>query len=231
MLAYKGLSNCMKCLLLECPPSPCFCCPFLPTAAKAAAGLIVLGHTTGGRVVRLSLPNRKRGTGLATSTAAVAAASMAIAASATATQPSFDEYLSVVESSGLDSGGHNNASDDSGYCVVVQSGNPSLTPLSGHVRCRMLDKLAKRTSEDNVQSSLSATLRVMIESIVEKCAYLLGLASLADKTIVFFYGLADDLRHALQCYPCKGFLQTRQNPKLLSTWWMCGTSSKFYSRW
>jgi hypothetical protein len=85
-----------------------------------------------------------------TSFAAVAAASTATAASATATMPSVDEYLSVVESPGLDSSGHKDASDDSDYCVIVQSGNPSLTPLLGHVRRRMLDKLAKSTSEDNV---------------------------------------------------------------------------------
>jgi hypothetical protein len=49
----------------------------------------------------------------------------------------------------------------------------------------MLDKLAKRTSEDNFQSSWSARMHVMIESVVEKFAYLLGLASRGDKTIVF----------------------------------------------
>ena len=111
---------------------------------------------------------------------------MAIAASATATQPSFDEYLSVVESPGLDSSGHEDASDDSDYCVIVQSGNPSLMPLLGHVRRRMLNKLAKRTWEDNVQLSSSATMHMMIESVVEKCEYLLGLASRGDKTIVFY---------------------------------------------
>jgi hypothetical protein len=114
---------------------------------------------------------------LATSTTAEAAASMATAASATASLSSVDEYLSVVESPGLDSGGRNKASDDSGYCVVVQRDNPSLTPLLGHIRRRMLDKPAKRTSEDNVQLSLCATMRMMIESIKEKRTYLLGLAS------------------------------------------------------
>jgi hypothetical protein len=69
------------------------------------------------------------------------------------------------------------ASDDSGYCVVVQRGNPPLTPLLNHVRLLMLDKLAERSLEDNVQFSLSATMRVMIKSAVEKHVYLLGLAS------------------------------------------------------
>jgi hypothetical protein len=128
-----------------------------------------------GRVVRLPLPNRQRAAVLATSMATVAAASMATAASATAT----------LQYPGLDSDGLKDASDDSNYCVIVQSGNPSLTPLLGHVCHRMLNKLAKRTSEDNVQSSLSTTICVIIESIVEKCAYLLGLASQADKAIVF----------------------------------------------
>ncbi len=63
---------------------------------------------------------------LVASSAAVAAASTATAASAAATVPSVDEYLSVVESPGLDSGGHNNGSDDSDYCDIVQSGNSSL---------------------------------------------------------------------------------------------------------
>ncbi len=112
---------------------------------------------------------------LATSNAAVAAASTDTAASAATT----------LQNPGLDSGGLKDASDDSNYCVIVQSGNPSLTPLLGHVHHRMLDKLAKRTSEDNVQSSLSTTMRMMIESIVKKHAYLLGLASLVDKAIVF----------------------------------------------
>jgi hypothetical protein len=94
----------------------------------------------------LPLPNWQRAVVLATFTATVAAASMATAASATAT----------LQYPGLDSGGLKDASDDSNYCVIVQSGNPSLTPLLGHVRCRMLDKLAKRTSEDNVQLSSSA---------------------------------------------------------------------------
>jgi hypothetical protein len=59
-------------------------------------------------------------------------------------------------------------------------------PLLGYVHCRMLDKLAtKRTSEDTVQSSLSATMGVMIESVMEKCAYLLGLASQWNKAIFF----------------------------------------------
>ncbi len=113
---------------------------------------------------------------LATSTTTVAAASMATAASATAT----------LQYPGLDSGGLKDTSDDSNYCVIVQSGNPSLMPLLGHVRRRMLNKLAKRTSEDNVQSSSFATMRVMIESIMEKRACQLGLASQADKAIVFF---------------------------------------------
>ncbi len=67
----------------------------------------------------------------------------------------------------------------------MQRDNPSLTPLLGHVRRRMLDKLAKRTLEDNVQLSLFAKICMMIESIVEKCAYLLEQASQADKTIAF----------------------------------------------
>ncbi len=112
---------------------------------------------------------------LATSTTTVAAASMATAASAAAT----------LQYPGLDSGGLEDASDDSDYCVIVQSGNPSLMPLLGHVHHRMLNKLAKRTSEDNVQLSLSATMRVMIESVMEKRACLLGLASQVDKAIVF----------------------------------------------
>ncbi len=85
---------------------------------------------------------------LATSSVAVAAASTAAAASAAPTMPSVDGYLSVVESPGLDSGGHKDASDDSDYCVIVQSGNSSLTPLLGHVRRRMLAKLAKRILEE-----------------------------------------------------------------------------------
>ena len=85
----------------------------------------------------------------------------------------------------MDSDGLKDASDDSNYCVIVQSGNPSLTPLLGHVCHRMLNKLAKRTSEDNVQLTLSTTMCVMIESVVEKRACLLGLASQADKAIVF----------------------------------------------
>ncbi len=80
---------------------------------------------------------------LANSTAAVAAASMDTAVSAATT----------MQYPGLDSGGLKDASDDSNYCVIVQSGNPSLMPLLGHAHCRMLDKLAKRTSEDNVQLS------------------------------------------------------------------------------
>jgi hypothetical protein len=146
--------------VVRMPPLPLLL-PHLATT-EATAGLVVLGRTTGGGVVRLPLPNRQRAAVLATSTAAVAAASTDTAASAAAT---------------LDSGGLKDASDDSNYCVIVQSGNPSLMPLLGHVRCRMLDKLTKRTSEYNVQLSSSATMRMMIESIVEKCAYLLGLAS------------------------------------------------------
>jgi hypothetical protein len=121
----------------------------------------------------------------ATSTANLATAFMATAASASTTLSTVDEYLSAVESPGLDSGGRNDTSDDSGYCVVVQRDNPLLTPLLGHARCRMLDKFTKRSLKDNVQSSLSATMRVMIESVMEKCEYLLGLASQADETIAF----------------------------------------------
>jgi hypothetical protein len=75
---------------------------------------------------------------LLTSTVAVAAAAASTdtAASAAAT----------LQYPGLDSGGLKDASDDSNYCGIVQSGNPSLMPLLGHVRCRMLKKLAKRTS-------------------------------------------------------------------------------------
>jgi hypothetical protein len=147
-----------------------------PATAGATSGLIALGCTIGGRVVRLPLPNWQRAAVLATFTAAVAAASTDTAASATTT----------LQCTGLDSGGLKDTSDDSNYyCVIVQSGNPSLTPLLGHVHCRMLDKPAKRTSEDNVQSSSSATMRVMIESVAEKHAYLLGLASQAGKAICF----------------------------------------------
>ncbi len=79
-------------------PSPlAFAAPSSPTAAEATAGLVVLGCTTGGRVVRLPLPNRQRGAGLATSTATVAAASTATAASSTAILSSVDDYLSVVD--------------------------------------------------------------------------------------------------------------------------------------
>ncbi len=123
------------------PPPLASATPSSPATAEAAASLIILGHTTGGRVVRLPLPNRQRAAVLATSTATVAAASMATAASAAAT----------LQSPGLDSVGLKDASDDSNYCVIVQSGNPLLTPLSDHVHHRMLNKLAKRTSEDNVQ--------------------------------------------------------------------------------
>jgi hypothetical protein len=49
----------------------------------------------------------------------------------------------------------------------------------------MLDKLAKRSSEDNIQSSLFAMMHVMIKSVMEKFAYLLGLVGQADETIVF----------------------------------------------
>jgi hypothetical protein len=147
------------------PPPLASAAPSSPATAEAAAVLVVLECTTGGRVVRLPLPNRQRAAVLATSTTAVAAASMAMAASAAAT----------LQYPGLDSGGLEDAIDDSNYCVIVQSGDPSLTPLLGHVRRRMLGKLAKRTSEDNVQLSSSATMRLMIESIMEKCAYLLGL--------------------------------------------------------
>jgi hypothetical protein len=159
------------------PPPLASAAPSSPATVEAAAGLIVLGRTTGGRVVRLPLPNRQRVMVLVTSSAAVAAASKATAAPAAASMPSVDQYLFVVESPEFDSGGHKDASDDSDYCVFVQSGNPLLTPLLGHVRHMMLDKLAKRTLEDNAQLSSSATMRVMIESVVEKHAYHLGLAS------------------------------------------------------
>jgi hypothetical protein len=66
------------------PPPLASAAPSSPSTAEAAAGLVVLGRTTGGRVVRLPLPNRQRVAVLATSTATVAAASMATAASATA---------------------------------------------------------------------------------------------------------------------------------------------------
>jgi hypothetical protein len=160
----------------------------------------------------------------------MAAASMATAVPAAPTLPSLDEYLSMVKSLGLDFGGHKDASDDSDYCIIVQSGNPSLTPLLGNVRRRMLNKLAKRTPKGNVQSSLSAIMHVMIKSVVEKRAYLLGPASQADKTVAFL----QISRQSTTCSPAlspKGFLQRRQNPKVLSTWWMCGTSSRFYSHW
>jgi hypothetical protein len=71
------------------------------------------------------------------------------------------------------------------------------------VGCLISLPIAKRTSEDNVQSSLFTTMRIMIESIVEKRTYLLGLASQADKAIVFFRRSADDLQHACQRYPPK----------------------------
>jgi hypothetical protein len=157
------------------PPPLASSAPSSPAAVEATAGLVVLGRTTGERVVRLPLSNQQRATVSSTSTTAVAAASTATATSAAAT----------LLSSGLDFGGHEDASDDSDYCVIVQSGNPSLTPLLCRVHRRMLNKLVKRTMEDNVQLSSSATMRMMIESVVEKHAYLLGLASRVDKTIVF----------------------------------------------
>jgi hypothetical protein len=157
------------------PPPLVSTAPSSPATAEAAAGLVVLGCTTGGRVDWLPLPNQQSTAILANSTTTVAAASTATAASATAT----------LQSPGLNSGDHEDTSDDNNYCVIMQSGNPSFMPLSGHVCHRILNKLAKRTSEDNVQSSSSATLRVMIKSVAEKHAYLLGLASQADKTIVF----------------------------------------------
>ncbi len=58
------------------PPPLASAAPSPPATAEAAAGLIVLGRTTGGRVIRLPLPNRQKATVLAISTATVAAASM-----------------------------------------------------------------------------------------------------------------------------------------------------------
>jgi hypothetical protein len=132
--------------------------PSFPAAAEAAAALVVVGHTTGARVVRIPLPHQQKGTGFATSTATVAAASTSTAASAAATLSSVDEYLSVAEFPGLDSGGRNNTSDNNGSCVVVQRGNPSLMPLLGHVCCWMLNKLTKRSLEEIFQLSLSAMM-------------------------------------------------------------------------
>jgi hypothetical protein len=107
-----------------------------------------------GEGCQASFPNWQRGVGLATSTTAVPTASMAMAASAAATLSSVEEYLSMEESPGLDSGCCKDASDDSGYCVVVQRCNPSLTRLWSRGCYWMLDKLAKRSFEDNVQLSL-----------------------------------------------------------------------------
>ena len=38
----------------------------------------------------------------------------------------------------------------------------------------MLDKLGKRTSEDNIESYLSAMMWVLLKSVVAKHTYLLG---------------------------------------------------------
>jgi len=60
----------------------------------------------------------------------------------------------------------------------------SFTGLCGSVRRRMIDKLSKRSSDENPHSSSVATMRVMLESIVVKREYLLGLAKRVDESIV-----------------------------------------------
>jgi hypothetical protein len=125
--------------VIRMPPLPLLL-PTLPPLLllKLLLALSFLDAPQGGGGCQASYSNRQRAAMMATSTAAVAAASMATAVSAAATLPLVDEYLFLVESPRLDSGGHKDASDDSGYCIIVQSGNPSLTPLSGHVHRRML---------------------------------------------------------------------------------------------
>ena len=67
----------------------------------------------------------------------------------------------------------------------MQSVHPTLTPLLGHACCLLLNNLVKKSSEVNVQSSLSVTMCVMLESVVQKRAYLLRLASKADDKFIF----------------------------------------------
>ncbi len=65
---------------------------------------------------------------------------------------------------------------------------------------------------------------------MEKHAYLLGLASQADKSIVFS---ADQqtIYNMLSSNIPQRILAKTKNPKLSSACWVCGTSSTFYSNW